>query len=92
MTEKNTQNQTTETPDVEVVVEPNRLQKFVNNHPRASRVLAITGMVATVVSVGTVVHTASKNKHHLDNAADHVLEAGSELSSAVSPTSSETDA
>lgn len=72
-------------------VQPTRLQVFVNNHPRASRVIAITGAVAAVAGVGTVANTARKNKHHLDAAAANVLEAGSEFSAAVSPTS-ETDA
>jgi hypothetical protein len=91
MTDQTTDQTTTDTNEADVVVEPTRLQRFVNTHPRASRVIAITGAVAAVVGVGTVANTARKNKHHLDNAADHVLEAGSELSAAVSPTS-ETDA
>jgi hypothetical protein len=92
MTDQNTNSTTeTEATEAQVVVEPTRLQKFVNNHPRASRVIAIVGGVAAVAGVGTVARTATKNKHHLDNAAGHVLEAGSELSAAVSPTS-ETDA
>lgn len=92
MTDQN-QNQPTETEsnNSSEEAQPTRLQKFVNTHPRASRVLAITGAVAAVVGVGTVANTARKNKHHLDNAVDHVQEAGSELSAAVSPTS-ETDA
>lgn len=92
MTEQNTDQTTTDAPEAEVVVEPTKLQSFVNNHPRASRVIAITGAVAAVVGVGTVANTARKNKHHLDSAKDHVLEAGSELSNAVSPESSETQA
>jgi hypothetical protein len=90
MTDQNT-NQSTET-DANAeseTVQPTRLQSFVTNHPRASRVIAITGAVAAVVGVGTVANTARKNKHHLDNAAEHVLEAGSELSNAVSPDPSE---
>lgn len=89
MTDQNP-NSTTETEaPAEVVVEPTRLQVFVNNHPRAARAIAITGAVAAVAGVGTVANTARKNKHHLDNAAGHVLEAGSELSNAVSPDPSE---
>lgn len=71
------------------VVQPTRLQVFVNNHPRAARALAITGAVAAVAGVGTVANTARKNKHHLASAGDHVLEAGSEFSNAVSPDPSE---
>lgn len=92
MTEQN-QNQPTETEstDEAEVVQQTRLQSFVNNHPRAARAIAITGAVVAAAGVGTVVNTARKNKHHLAAAAEHVHEAGSELSNAVSPTS-ETDA
>lgn len=86
----NTQTPTTESTD-EVVVEPTRLQKFVNNHPRASRAIAIVGAVATVAGTVTIATTMQKNKHHLNNAADQAQGALSELSNAVSPTS-ETDA
>ncbi len=86
MTENNP-NLATETPDVEVVVEPNFVQKFVNKHPRIAKVLAITGGVLAVAGTATVANTARKNKPHLDAAANHVIEAGSELSNAVSPTS-----
>lgn len=89
MTEQNTDPTTTDAPKAEVVVEPTRLQSFVNNHPRASRAIAITGAVLAVAGVGTVANTARKNRHHLDSAKDHVLEAGSELSNAVSPDPSE---
>lgn len=82
----------TETSDVEVVVEENFVQKFVNKHPRLAKVVAITGGVLAVGGVATVANTARKNSHHLDNAGNLVLEAGSELSNAVSPTSETTDA
>lgn len=93
MTENNS---TPETPateqDVEVVVEPNRLQRFVNSHPRASKAVTITGATLATAGVAIVANTVRKNKHHVDNAAQHLSEAGSELSNAVSPTSETTDA
>jgi hypothetical protein len=75
-----------ETPEVEVVVEPNFLVKLGTKYPRASRAAAIIVAGTAVVGGATVLRTASKNKHHIDNAKDHALEAGSELSQAVSPT------
>ena len=82
----------TETPKVEVVVEPNFLVKVGTKYPRASKAAAI--VVATVAGVAgvTVLTTAVKNKHHIDNATNLALEAGSELSQAVSPTPETTDA
>jgi len=87
MTETNPTPATETESNDDVVVEPNFVQKFVNKHPRAAKVVAIIGGVAAVGGTATVINTARKNKHHLDAAADHVLEAGSELSNAVSPTS-----
>lgn len=93
MTENNP-TATTETnePTAEVVVEQNFVQKFVNTRPRLAKVVAITGAALAVAGVGTVVNTALKNSHHLDNAGALALEAGQELSNAVSPTSETTEA
>jgi hypothetical protein len=91
MTE-NTQPETTETEsNDDVVVEPNFVQKFANNHPRTAKVVAIAGAVLTVGSVATIANTVRKNRSHLDAATDHLSEATAELSNAVSP-SPETDA
>lgn len=87
-----TQTQTPETPAAEVEVEPTRLEKIVTKHPRAARVVAITGGVLAAVGVGVVATNLKKNKHHIDAAGAHVLEAGSEISEAVSPTPETTDA
>lgn len=93
MSEQNSSTETPETtaPEAEVVVEPNRLQKFVIKHPRTAKVVAITGATLAVVGTAVTANTMRKNRHHLDAAADHVLEAGHELSESVSP-SPETDA
>lgn len=91
MTDKNSN----ETPDIEIVdeseVQPNKLQKFVNKHPRAAKVVAIIGGVTAVAGVATVTNTMLKNKQHLELAKDHTKETLHELSEAVSP-SSETPA
>lgn len=94
MSEKTTAAPATEaeTPEVEVVVEPNFLVKVGTRYPRASRAVAIVVGALAIGGTATVLTTAKKNKHHLDNATDHVLEAGSELSQAVSPTPETTDA
>jgi DNA-binding IclR family transcriptional regulator len=70
----------------EVVEEnPSLWTKFNNKYPRAARVATIGGVVVAVLAVGTVANTVRKNKEHLDAAGEHLSEAASELSSAVSP-------
>lgn len=93
MSDKNTNQNATPAPEStdEVEIVPTRLQMFVNNHPRASRAIAIAGAVATVAGTVTIANTVRKNKHHLDNAADSAQDALQELSNAVSP-APETDA
>lgn len=73
-------------------VVPTRLQKFVNEHPRRARAIAILGGVASVGGTLLFATNLRKNKHHINAAGQHVLEAGSEISEAVSPTSETTDA
>ena len=94
MTEQNPTAPATEaeTPKVEVDVEPNFLVKDGTKYPRASRAAAIIVGVAAAAGGVTVLNTAKKNRHHIDNAKDHVLEAGSEFSQAVSPNPETTDA
>lgn len=89
------ENPTTDHSDMpvgEVVMEPTRIQRFVINHPRASRVLAIIGAGGTAVGAILLTATVKAKKHHVDAAKDHVLEAGHELSAAVNPASQETPA
>lgn len=90
MSNKNSKPETPETQsNDEVEVEPTRLQKFVTKHPRLSRALAIGGGIGTAVGVATVATNLRRNKHHLDNAVNHVEAAGDEVLSAVAPTSVE---
>lgn len=93
MTENAPQTDPTDaTVEAEVVVEQNFVQRFANRRPRAAKIIAITGAVLAAAGTLTVANTARKNSHHVDNALDHVVEAGSELSQAVSPTPETTDA
>lgn len=78
--------------EAEVVVEQNFAQKFANKHPRATKYIAIVGGVLVAGSTLTLANTVRKNSTHVDAAKDHLLEAGRELSDAVSPTSETTDA
>lgn len=78
--------------EADVVVEQNFVQKFANKHPRAAKWIAIIGGTVAVGGGLTVANTMRKNSDHIDAAKDHVLEAGRELSDAVSPTSETTDA
>lgn len=79
------------TPSEDVVVEPSRLRRLALNHPRTARVLA-TGVVAVaIVGTALVANTVRKNKAHLNAAGEHLSEAATEISNAVSP-SPETDA
>lgn len=66
-------------------VQPSRLQNFVNKHPRAAKVAAITGAVGTAIGVVCMTKTLQANKEHLDAAGDHAKEALHELSTSVSP-------
>lgn len=92
MSETNSTQPTPEAPatEAEIVVEPNRLQKFVLNHPRASKVVAIIGGTTAVLGTAVMTNTLRKNRHHLNSAAGEAKEALHELSEAVSP-SPETD-
>lgn len=93
-----TENNPTATPteavvtDAEVVVEENFVQKFANKRPRLAKYIAIIGGVVAGAATLTVANTMRKNSDHIDAAKDHVLEAGSELSNAVSPAPETTDA
>ena len=82
----------TETPEVEVVVEPNFVVKLGTRFPRASKVVAIIGGTLAVGGTALAINTARNNSHHLDSAKENVLEAGSEFAQAVSPHPETTDA
>ena len=68
---------------------PTRLQAFVAKHPRASKVVAITGATLAAVGVVQVARTVKSNKGHLEAAGDHAVAALDELSSTVDPASPE---
>ncbi len=92
MTDQTSNETATAAPDVNVVVEPDFLQKIVIKHPRLSKVVAIIGATLAVAGTAVTVNTVRKNKHHLDAAADDAKSAVSELSAAVSPSSENTNA
>lgn len=90
---ENNQNETPENDIVdEETVQPTRLQTFVTNHPRAAKLIAITGGVTAVLGTGIVTATVMKNKQHVILAGDHAKDALSELSTSVSPTTADTEA
>lgn len=64
---------------------PTRLQAFVINHPRASKVVAIIGGVTAVAGVAVTTNTVRKNRSHLKLAGEHAKESLNELSTSVSP-------
>lgn len=72
--------------------EPTRLQKFVIKHPRASKVVAITGGILAAGGVALTANNMRKNKHELNAAADHAKAALSGVSSSVSPDPADTEA
>lgn len=88
MSDQNSNETTTSdvAPEVDVVVEPTRLQKFVLTHPRAAKVVATLVTTTAVVGGAVTVNTMRKNKHHLDAAATDAKEALYEIGEAVSPT------
>ncbi len=89
MAENNTKlAEATENPALDEV-DPTRLQVFVNKHPRAAKIVAVTGAVAAVVGVSHLTRTVAARKHHLAQAGDHAKEALDELSASVSPTDPE---
>lgn len=77
----------TETIEAEVVVEPNRLQKFVLNHPRAAKVIAIAGGATALLGSAVMTNNVRKNRHRVVNAATDVSDAIHEIGEAVSPSS-----
>ncbi len=77
-------------PDEPVIeIAPTRLQAFVTRHPKAAKVVAITGAGLAAVGVVQVARTVKANKSHLEAAGEHMSEAASELSSSVTPASPE---
>lgn len=68
---------------------PGRLQTFVNKHPRAAKIVAITGGVAAVLGTVQFARTVQANRKHLELASDHAKEALNELSTSVSPQDAE---
>jgi hypothetical protein len=77
----------TETPSAED--SPNLFQRTKTRFPRTTKVVAITGATVGALAVAIVANTARKNKGHLSNAGDLLLEAGQEVATTVSPTDSE---
>ena len=86
MTENTSQTTTIEMPTEPTLEEPTRLQKFVIQHPRAAKIVAITGAVTAVTGIVLVANTMRKNSDHLSNAGELSLEALQEMSESVSPT------
>lgn len=85
--EENTQ--TTPTADVTPVApeaQPTRLQNFVNKHPRAAKVVAITGAVTAAFGAVHFTRTVQANKDHAKAAGDHARDALNELANTASPT------
>jgi hypothetical protein len=70
-------------------VSENFVQKLANRHPRTAKVLAITGVVTTAITVAGIVRTVRSNKDHLEAAGEHASEAMSELAATVDPASPE---
>jgi hypothetical protein len=72
--------------------QPNRLQRFVNTHPRAAKAAAIT--LAAVGVTGTVqfARTVKANRQHLEQASDAAKETLSELAATVDPAQSDPEA
>lgn len=66
-------------------VKPTRLQSFVNKHPRAAKVVAITGAVTAALGAVQIARTAQANRHHAIAAGDHAQESLRELSATVTP-------
>jgi hypothetical protein len=92
MSDENPTPDLSDLPVGEVVMEPTRLQRFVINHPVASRWVLIVLGAGTAAGAALAGANVNKNRHHVEAAKDHVLEAGSEIVEAVSPTSQETPA
>lgn len=65
---------------------PTRLQAFTMKHPRAAKIVAITGAVTAVIGATHIARTVRARKDHLVSAGDHVGEALSEVAASVSPT------
>lgn len=68
---------------------PGRLQVFVNKHPRAAKVVAISGGILAALGTVQIARTVHANRSHLELAGDHAKEAVSELSATVSPEDAE---
>lgn len=66
---------------------PNRLQAFVNNHPRASKVVAVTGAALGAVGLVQLTRTLRSNRDHLSSAVDHAGAAVGEVAASVDPAS-----
>ena len=79
-------------PPLEAVVVTTRLQRFVIKHPVLARWILIGLTAGTATGAAVTANTVKKNSHHVDAAKEHMLEAGHEISAAVSPTSTETPA
>lgn len=69
--------------------QPTRLQYFVNQHPRAAKVVTLVGAAAAAVGVVQVARTVNARRDHLEAAGDHIGEAAREVAASVSPTDTE---
>lgn len=65
---------------------PSRLQNFVNNHPRAAKVVAVTGAATAAIGLVHITRTVKARKEHLVAAGEKAGEALSEVAASVSPT------
>lgn len=86
MSEKTTTNEPNEAVDHTFeVVELTRLQKFVMNHPRVAKSIAIASGVTAAIGGGAMVYNMQKHRAHIIEAGHHAEQALMELSNSVSP-------
>lgn len=84
MAENNAQTALKAAVEPETQSEPTRLQRFVNNHPRTAKVVAITGTISAVAGAVALTKKLRSNRNELESAADHANEALNDISSSVS--------
>lgn len=86
MAENTTQTDSKHVAESETEQKPHFLQRVTTNHPKLSRVAAITGAIGTAVGAVAVAANLRSNKDQLDSAGDNAHAALDDLSSSVSPT------
>lgn len=89
MAENNSETASKQLSDQTEVVPTSRLQTFVTKHPRAAKIVAFTGAGAAVVGIVQTARTLKANKAHLELAGDHAKGALDELSTSVTPKSTD---